>query len=407
MPRWISVLLFVLVTTSLQLLIHHYLWRRLVRDTGMPHPWRRVMTVSLVLFAVSMPLMMWVSRQLDAAAGRTAGWPVFLWMGFSLLLLGGFLLVDTLRLFRWSVRHGISRAGAGRAPAAQVSAPADPGRRQFFARVAGGAVVTAATGAMGMGVRAARGTIPIKEVPVVLARLPPALDGFAIVQLTDIHVGYTISRAFVQDLVEQANAARPDLIAITGDLVDGDVPTLAHAVAPLADLRAPHGVYFVTGNHEYYSGVDSWLTELRRLGIRVLRNERVRIGADDASFDLAGIDDHQAVQFGNGHGADLDRALAGRAPGDEVVLLAHQPRQVHDAVRHGVGLQLSGHTHGGQIWPWHYLARAQQGGLLAGLSRHGDNTQLYISRGTGYWGPPMRLGAPAEIARVVLRAPRA
>lgn len=406
MPRWISVLLFVLVSTSLQLLIHHYLWRRLVRDTGVPHPWRRVMTVSLALLAVSMPLMMWASRQIDADIGRTAGWPVFLWIGFSILLLGGFLLVDMLRLLRWSVRYGIPRVRTGQASAPRASAPADPGRRQFFARVAGGAVVTAATGAMGMGVRAARGRIPIKEVPVVLSRLPPALDGFAIVQLTDVHVGYTISRAVIQDLVAQANAARPDLIAITGDLVDGDVATLAHAVAPLAELRAPHGVYFVTGNHEYYAGVESWLDELRRLGIRVLRNERVRIGADAASFDLAGIDDYQAVQFGNGHGADLGRAMAGRDPGREVVLLAHQPRQVHDAVRHGIGLQLSGHTHGGQIWPWHYLARAQQGGLLAGLSRHGD-TQLYISRGTGYWGPPLRLGAPAELARIVLRAPRA
>ena len=240
----------------------------------------------------------------------------------------------------------------------------------------------------------------ITEVPISLKRLSARLDGFKIVQLTDIHVGNTIGRGFVEDVVARANSAEPDLIAITGDLVDGTVTELADAVAPLADLRAPHGVYFVTGNHEYYAGVDEWLEHIAGLGIRVLRNERVAIGGDEG-FDLVGVDDHNSKRW-PGHGADLAKAVAGRNPSRELVVLAHQPRQIHESVKHGVGLQLSGHTHGGQIWPWHYLAMAQQGGLLAGLSRHGE-TQLYISRGTGHWGPPVRVFAPAEITRVVLR----
>ncbi len=171
-----------------------------------------------------------------------------------------------------------------------------------------------------------------------------------IVQLSDIHVGPTIHRDFIETIVRQTNALNPDLIAITGDLVDGSVEDLAEHVAPLAQLRAKHGVFFVTGNHEYYSGAEEWCTELRRLGVRVLRNERVSIGEPSDSFDLAGTDDHSAKGFGEGHGEDLPKALGGRDPARELVLLAHQPKTILQAQHHGVGLQLSGHTHGGQIW---------------------------------------------------------
>jgi hypothetical protein len=167
-------------------------------------------------------------------------------------------------------------------------------------------------------------------------------------------------------------------------------------------LRAKHGVFFVTGNHEYYSGAEEWCTELTRLGIRVLRNERVSIGDATDSFDLAGVDDHSAKRFGGGHGEDLPKALLGRDPARELVLLAHQPKTIILAQDHGVGLQLSGHTHGGQIWPWTYLVRLQQP-VVAGLARFGKSF-VYVSRGTGYWGPPMRLGAPSEITELTLRA---
>jgi predicted MPP superfamily phosphohydrolase len=400
MSRWASMLLFAGFSTVLATLIHYYLWRRLIHDTGLRHPWRRVLTMVIILFGVSIPLAMWTTRLLDARVGHVLGWPAFVWMGWLSLLLLGFLAIDGVRMLRWSARHGWAMVQTARGPEL-----ADPARRMFFARVAGGAVATAATGTLGWGIREALHNLQVNEVPVTLPRLPASFDGFTIAQLTDIHVGFTVSRSFVEALVERTNALRPDLIAITGDLVDGDVPTLADAVAPLGDLRAPHGVYFVTGNHEFYSGVEPWVAELRRLGITVLRNQHVRIDRDGDGFDLAGIDDHDAGRFGDDQGPDLDRALAGRDPARELILLAHQPRQVLAARDHGVGLQLSGHTHGGQIWPWHYLARAQQG-FLAGLYRDRD-TQIYVSRGSGYWGPPVRVGAPAEIAKIVLRAPRA
>ncbi len=436
MSRWLTLLLFAAVSTSVVTLVHYYIWRRLLHDTAVPHPWRRVATIVIVLLGACLPLTMWATRLLGAIVGQTLGWPAFVWMGFAVLLLVGFLIVDGLRLARWSARHGAVMASrlstktkgkpetnatdasdassvvsstAARstaeptAPAPEVRAVPDIARRQFMARVAGGSVLAAASGTMVTGMREALGNVEINEVSVTLSRLPTTLDGFVIAQLSDVHAGNTISRAFIEHLVTRTNELSPDLIAITGDLVDGSVSDLRRIVAPLGELQARHGVYFVTGNHEYYSGVEPWLAELSRLGIRVLRNERVEIGDGSASFDLAGIDDHTAGNLAVGHGPDLGRAVAGRDPERELVLLAHQPRQFREALKHGVGLQLSGHTHGGQIWPWHYLVKAQQG-FLAGLERV-ENSQIFVSRGSGYWGPPVRVGAPAEIAKLVLRAP--
>jgi predicted MPP superfamily phosphohydrolase len=270
----------------------------------------------------------------------------------------------------------------------------DPERRLLLQRLLGGAAAAVATGLGLYAYRQGTGRVAVKEVEVKLPKLPAALDGFVIAQLTDVHVGPTIGRAFIEEIVRTTNALRPDVVAITGDLVDGSVTELGESVAPLAELSPRHGTFFVTGNHEYYAGVDEWMAHLPSLGIKVLRNERVSIGGE-AGFDLAGIDDYHARP-------DLGRALAGRDASRALVLLAHQPKAVLEAAMHGVGLQLSGHTHGGQIWPWGYAVRLQQP-YVAGLARHGDTT-LYVSRGTGYWGPPMRLNAPAEITRITLRA---
>jgi predicted MPP superfamily phosphohydrolase len=313
--------------------------------------------------------------------------------------------VDLVRVIASLVRRvrRRRREAAGATPEATGEVPDDPGRRVALARIGGGAALAVAGGAVAVGVKNALGAHRIVDVPVTLRRLGRDLDGFTIVQLTDLHAGLTIGRGYVADVVERAMALAPDLIAVTGDVVDGSVGRLRDRVAPLADLRAPHGVFFVTGNHEYYSGADVWLREFARLGLRPLRNQRVRITRGAHGFDLAGVDDHSARDFGGGHGADYAAALAGRDPSVPVVLLAHQPRQVRDAAAHGVDLQLSGHTHGGQIWPWHYIVRAQQGGYVAGRYRHGDS-ELYVCRGCGYWGPPVRLGAPPELARIILRA---
>jgi hypothetical protein len=279
----------------------------------------------------------------------------------------------------------------------------DEQRRTFFARstAAGVSLLAACLGAISL--RSALGSVRVRPLRVRLAKLPRAHDGLRIVQLTDVHVGPTIGRGFIEEIVGRTNALNPDIVAITGDLVDGSVSDLRDAVAPLANLRARHGVFFVTGNHEYFSDATGWMNELGRLGIRVLRNERVTIGQAGDAFDLAGIDDRSAGRFGGlTPEAALARALAGRDVRRELVLLAHQPRSLLDAAGFGVGLQLSGHTHGGQVWPFGYLVRLNQP-FVAGLHRFADS-QIYVSRGTGYWGPPMRLGAPAEITHITLES---
>jgi uncharacterized protein len=192
------------------------------------------------------------------------------------------------------------------------------------------------------------------------------------------------------------NALDPDVVAITGDLVDGSVAELREHVAPLRDLRARYGVFFCTGNHEYYSGANEWVAELGTLGVKVLRNERVTIGEGEDVLDIAGVDDFNAPKKGH----DLKTAMHGRDPSREVVLLAHQPRSVFEAAEHDIGLQLSGHTHGGQIFPWNYLVRLQQP-FVVGLHKLRD-TWVYVHRGTGYWGPPMRVGIKPEIAQITL-----
>jgi predicted MPP superfamily phosphohydrolase len=371
--------------------IHTYLWFRLVRPAPLSRHWRAVATLGLIALFLSIPITT-TSRLYAPELAKTLGWISLPWMALAGLVFVALIVLDAVRLIAW-----LGRRAAGRSPGLP-----SPSRRQFLTRVTGGAALVAGGGSVVAGMLEARGEHEVFDVEVRLAKLPRALDGFTIVQLSDLHTGMTIDRAFVQRVVDHANRLSPDLIALTGDLVDGKVEDLQNDVAPLGQLRAKHGVFAITGNHEYYAGADPWIAEITRLGARYLRNERVTIGDADASFDLAGVDDYSADGW-PGHGEDLPAALAGRDPSRALVLLAHQPRQVRRAARHGVDLQLSGHTHGGQIWPWHYIVRLQQGGLLAGRYEH-QGTQLYVSRGCGYWGPPVRVLAPLEITRVILRA---
>ena len=249
----------------------------------------------------------------------------------------------------------------------------------------------------------ARRVAQVRHVDVPIATLPAALHGFTIVQITDVHVGPTIGRDYVEAIVESVNGLDADVVAITGDLVDGSVRQLSAHVEPLARLNSRHGTFFVTGNHEYYSGVGAWVSELRRLGLSVLVNEHVVLDHEGAALVLAGVTDFGAHHYDASHRSDPDAALAG-APADAGarVLLAHQPRSAGAAARAGFDLQLSGHTHGGQFLPWNFFVRFQQP-FTAGLEKLG-RLWVYTSRGTGYWGPPKRFGAPSEITRVRLVA---
>jgi predicted MPP superfamily phosphohydrolase len=385
MRSWGAFALFFTVMTALVAGVHYYLYVRLARAPGL-ESWQRIGTWVFTAGAILMPVGMILSQVLTRPASTAAATVTFSWMGFVVLL------------FFLTLGSEVFRGGAALLELTRV-VPEDPERRAFMARAMSSVIGVAAVGLGGYG--AARARIPVvKELTVSLRRFPSALDGLKVVQLSDVHIGPLIDGAWLRNVVARVNELSPDVIAITGDLVDGSVEQLRDHVAPLAELRAKHGVYFVTGNHEYYSGADAWIAELTSLGIRVLRNERVSVGEGDASFDLAGIDDYRAKGFGGDHGPDLAKALAGRDPERELVLLAHQPKHAFEAAEHGVGLQLSGHTHGGQIWPWGYFVRLDQT-FVAGLDRLKD-TQIYTSCGTGYWGPPMRVGAPPEITLLTL-----
>jgi predicted MPP superfamily phosphohydrolase len=247
----------------------------------------------------------------------------------------------------------------------------------------------------------ARRLARVVEVDVPIAGLPAPLHGYSIAQISDIHVGPTIKRPYLNAIVNRVNGLKADAIAITGDLVDGSVQRLASHTEPLRRLAAPDGTFFVTGNHEYYSGAEQWVAELRRLGLRVLLNEHVIRTREDAAIMIAGVTDYSAQHFNPLHKSDPQQAAAGAPAGVAVrVLLAHQPRSAPAALAAGFDLQLSGHTHGGQFFPWNLFVPLQQP-FVAGLNRV-KSLWVYTSRGTGYWGPPKRFGAPSEITLVRL-----
>jgi hypothetical protein len=252
-----------------------------------------------------------------------------------------------------------------------------------------------------VGFAGARRRARIVSVEVPLANLPPALHGFSIAQISDVHVGSQIKQQYVDAIVDAVNGLDADLIAVTGDLVDGTVPDLSRHIAPLGRLSARHGTFLVTGNHEYYSGERAWTAEFTRLGLRVLLNEHVVVRHGGAPLVVAGVTDYSAHHFNPEQRSDPVAALWG-APADAAarILLAHQPRSASAAASAGFDLQLSGHTHGGQFWPWNLFVRLQQP-FTAGLHRL-NNLWVYISRGTGYWGPPNRFGAPSEITLLKL-----
>ncbi len=305
----------------------------------------------------------------------------------------------TLGLLSWLLVLTLAR-DVGLAIASFVLPAADLdewSRISSIAVMAATAVITVA------GFFMARRVAPVVKVDVPVKDLPEAFEGFTIAQISDIHVGPTIKRPFVEKMVARVNwRLNADVIAITGDIVDGSVRELSSHTAPLADLAARYGTYAVTGNHEYYSGAGPWVAELRSsaLGTHVLMNEHVVIERGGASLALAGVTDYSAHRFDPSQRSDPQRAVFG-APRDSVkVLLAHQPRSASAAAKAGYDLQLSGHTHGGQFWPWNLFVRLQQP-FTAGLNRLGK-MWVYINRGTGYWGPPMRFGIPSEITRIRL-----
>lgn len=383
---------FFIIPAAFVVLIHLYVYRRLIRDTTS----RRSIRWAGVGISLALAILFAIARVLQSQPSPRA-WaiPLFstswLWLGLATYLALFFGATDGVR---WVARR-FSRLRSGAKPAEPISEE----RRLFLSRAAAGGVVALSGGLGGFGLWRAYEPPKLTEIAVRLPNLPKALEGFSIVQLSDLHISSIIRLHFLDDVVRRCNALKPDLLAITGDLVDGSVPSLATIVARLTAIRSRSGSFFVTGNHDYYSGDRQWCEALRKMGFHVLRNERASIGDASASFDLVGVDD-----WGNREkrrsGYDLNRALRGRDPSRAAVLLAHQPANFEEAVEQGMGLQLSGHTHGGQFFPITTLALLRWP-HSAGLYTHGSG-KLYVSRGTGFWGPPLRAGSPSEIVKITL-----
>jgi hypothetical protein len=367
----------------LSALLHAYVGWRVVPDLGAP--WAAAFAVLLTLSAVAMPFALWARHIRTQPLSDRVAWAGLLAMG----LFSSLLVLTVGRDLLLAIAAAIVWLWPGALPFERLEATS-----AVVVPLAGIALTL-------LGLFNARRTAAVITVDVPIAGLPAALHGFTIAQISDIHVGPTIKRGYLDAIVAAVNRIGADMVAVTGDLVDGSVHQLGAHVAPLAGLTSRHGTFFVTGNHEYYSGAPDWIVELRRLGLNVLLNEHVVLRHADASLVVAGVTDFSAHHYGERHRSDPAAALAG-APADAAVrvLLAHQPRSAMAAAAAGFDLQLSGHTHGGQFLPWTFFVRLQQP-FTAGLHRW-RALWVYTSRGTGYWGPPKRLGAPSEITRLRL-----
>ncbi|CAN3127611.1 metallophosphoesterase [Mycobacterium sp. smrl_JER01] len=419
--------MFIVVLGSILALMHLYVWKRTVRDTTEPghvRRWGSGLVAALLLLLLAALL---VPRVFGVAESGWLAWPGYLWFGLLTYLFLALLVLEPVRLalrIRRSRRAPAPVAAAPDTPAPDTPAPvaaapdtpapdtpaqdapaqdaqARVDRRLFLARASAVAAGAAAVGLTGAGVASALGPPQLLQVPVRLPRLDRAFDGYRVAVVADIHLGPLLGRAHTERIVRIINETEPDLVAVVGDVVDGTVEELGPAAGPLGDLSARDGAFFVTGNHEYFvDDTAEWIRELERLGLQPLRNENTRIRRGAAAFDLAGVNDVAGAQRSDP--PDFDRALAGADSGGPTILLAHQPVQVTEAAARGVDLQLSGHTHGGQMWPFHYVVALAQPSL-AGLSQVQD-TQLYVTRGAGFWGPPVRIGAPPDISLLTLRS---
>lgn len=368
----------VAITIALSILtaLHAYLWSRLVAQPLWSPPLAAAMTGLIVALAISVPLSFVGERLAPPPLGRALVWPGALWMGFAWMLFAMFVLSDL----------ALGLPGL----------LADP----LTARVRALVVVALAVVGTLVGLRSALRVPAVKFVTVALARWPAALDGYRFAQISDLHVGPLLTGKWLEKVVTRVNAVGADCVIVTGDLVDGPAKHFGKELEPFKGLVARDGAWAITGNHELYSGPHAWMPVFESVGLSVLGNRRVALGRGTGGYDLVGTHDKQGAMMGIPE--DLEKALAGRDEARPAVLLAHTPTTFDDAAKRGVDLTISGHTHGGQIWPFNFLVRLAMR-YVAGLYRKGAS-QLYVSRGTGFWGPPMRLFAPSEITEITIRS---
>ena len=362
--------------------LHAYIAVRLFVSPAPPAPWMYLGVATVALLFVSLPLGMALGRREPTGWTRTLQWTSFVWLGAFGIFISAVVAAD---LVGW-VLKGTGMVEDGLA----------------LARGKALAVVGVALPAVAYAIVTARGRARVERLTVPVVGLGAGLSGLKVVQISDVHVGLTLDQRWLRRVVEQVNALKPDVVAVTGDMVDGTVEALRDEVTPLAELRAALGVFYVTGNHEYYNGGAAWAAEVARLGFTALQNEHRVVERDGARLVIAGVTDHDAGHIVPAHASRPDVALAGAPVGVPRLLLAHQPRSALQVARQGVAvdLQLSGHTHGGQMFPFMFFVKLQQP-VVRGLATIAG-VRVYTHRGTGYWGPPLRLGPAPEIAELTL-----
>lgn len=371
---------------------HLYILRRFARR------WVKLPRQRLILAGV-MTLVLFLAASLgrlgiESKISDLVLWVAYTWMGAGLMLLVTGLCLDLYFL-------GMQRLGTR-----QQETEVDPSRRALLTGRAENIALGAAAIGTGVGMMQARGSFKVTRTEVPISGLPASFDGYKIVQVSDIHVGPTIKGSFVERMVDEINAQAADLVAITGDLVDGSLKHLSDHVRRLSKIKSQDGAFFVTGNHEYYSGAQVWVDFVKTLGIEPLMNEHRVIERDGERLVLAGVTDYSAHQHLPEHRSDVAAALEGADPSLSKILLAHQPRSVFEAADKGIDLQLSGHTHNGQMFPFNFFVAMAQP-YLKGLAKVVESASpmwIYVHQGTGYWGPPNRLGIPPEVAVLTLRS---
>jgi predicted MPP superfamily phosphohydrolase len=389
---------FILIWTTLLILLYIYMGRRLIKPANLTGRQNWIAWFVIGIIPLTQPISFFL-RQIsnDSLLTTVFSWTSYIGFGFFSFVLAGVVFRDLLLVATKSYRTIQSYINKKR----KISDKSfNPERRLFMLNATNMGIIGTAAMMTGYGVYEARRKPILEKVTVPLAGMGSGQDSFKIAQFTDIHAGYTIKRGFIQSAVEQVNNLGADVIVFTGDMVDGTVQNLRDDVAPLKELDAPYGVYYVTGNHEYYSGAEAWIEEMDRLGFTVLLNDHKLIQFNDTRILMAGVTDYRAESIIPEHKSDPTKAMGDARDSDVKLLLAHQPKSIFTAAELGYDLQISGHTHGGQYIPWSFLVTLDQP-YIKGLHKH-KNTWIYVNRGTGYWGPPIRVGIPSEVTLITL-----
>lgn len=392
----IRLFIFLGILLGLVAVAESYIYRRVVAFSCVGKWARNATRILLFALLASVPTIIGLQRAgYENIWTDLSAWTIYLALGFLSMLLMLIVIIDIFKFTWWGARKFTDAV-----PDDSLDEDFNPGRRVFIGTSFSSALVMASAGLTAAGTYQAVIVPGVKTVSVPAGRIPEQLTRLKIVQISDIHAGPTLKRSWIEGLVRKINSLEPDLLVLTGDLVDGSVRRLAADVEPLADIKTKYGKYYVTGNHEYYSGVLPWLDKVKELGFEIFMNSHKLLEIEGAKLLLAGVTDYRAGSFIKEHTSDPMLAISGAPSSDYKILLAHQPKSMHAAALAGFDLQISGHTHGGQFWPWNLFVGLDQP-VTAGLQKN-DNMHIYVSRGTGYWGPPVRLGAPSEITLIRL-----